>query len=172
VDSEIQPAETDHGDYRRSARHARGAGAPRAKTLEEHVRERSVHSKRHQSVPARKRERTGGRDGIVEARPLALEDGLQAPCQRFGADEGEEEKRRVRAAAEAGEVRGCDRRRGEEHGRAPKLSHHLEARGRGWSRVRVERDREPAVDVDDRLARRRKHDGAEERDKRHQCPFR
>jgi hypothetical protein len=118
-------------------------------------------------VPARKGERAGGRDRIVEARPLTLEGGLQAPCQRFGAGEGEDEERRVAAAAEAGEICGCDRRHGEEHGRAPKLCHDLEPRGRGRRRLRVERDCEPAVDVDDRLARRRKQDGAEERDERH-----
>jgi hypothetical protein len=118
-------------------------------------------------MPARKGERTGGRDRIVEARAPALEHGLQAPRQRFGAGEGEEDKRRVRAAAEPGEIRGCDRRHGEEHGGAAKPCHDLEAGGRGRSRVRVERDREPAVDVDDRLVRQRKQDGAEERDKRH-----
>jgi hypothetical protein len=119
-------------------------------------------------VAARKGERAGGCDRIVESRPRALEDGLQAPCQRLGAGEDEDEERRVPAAAEAGEIPGCDRRHGKEHCCAPEQCHDLEARGRRWGRLRVERGREPAVDVNDRLAGRRNQDGAEERsDQRH-----
>jgi hypothetical protein len=54
-------------------------------------------------VPAREREVAGGRNGIVEARTLALEDGLQDPRERLGADDGEDDENRFLAGAATGE---------------------------------------------------------------------
>jgi hypothetical protein len=103
-------------------------------------------------VPAREREPAGGRDRVAEARPRTLEGRLQDPGQELRADERDDDERRVAAAFASKKVGGCGRRQERKHECAPERRDARERCGRRGDEVRVQRVREPRVELHHRRA--------------------